>query len=81
MRNQIEGKFGQGKNAYGLSKVRARTARTSESWIACILFVMNLIKFNQVFLWPVLKWIKKYLFKIFDRSFGVQLAVINPETA
>lgn len=81
MRNQIEGKFGQGKNAYGLSKVRARTARTSESWIACILFVMNLIKFKQVLLWPVLKWIKKYLFKIFDKSFGEQLAIINPETA
>ena len=33
MRNEVEGKFGQGKNAYDLSKVRARAARTSESWI------------------------------------------------
>ena len=59
MRNQIEGKFGQGKNAYNLSKVRTRTARTSESWIACIVFVMNLIKFNQVFLRFILNTIKK----------------------
>ena len=58
LRNQIEGKFGQGKNAYGLSKVRTRTAKTSESWIACIMFVMNLIKFSQVFLFSFLKLIK-----------------------
>jgi len=43
-RNHIEGKFGQGKNGYNLNKIRARKALTSESWIACILFVMNLVK-------------------------------------
>ncbi|WP_158288538.1 transposase, partial [Mucilaginibacter psychrotolerans] len=43
-RNHIEGKFGQGKNGYNLNKIRARTAPTSESWIACIMFVMNLVK-------------------------------------
>lgn len=32
-RNHIEGKFGQGKNAYGLNKIRARRQDTSESWI------------------------------------------------
>jgi len=47
IRNQIEGKFGQGKNAYELNKVRTRTVKTSESWIACIFFIMNLIKFDQ----------------------------------
>ena len=50
IRNQIEGKFGQGKNAYELNRVRTRTAKTSESWIACIIFIMNLIKFDQEFL-------------------------------
>lgn len=54
-RNQIEGKFGQGKNAYDLNRVRTRTAKTSESWIACIMFMMNLIKFNQVFLFSFIK--------------------------
>ena len=48
-RNHVEGKFGQAKNGYNLSKIRARRARTSESWIACIFFVMNLIKFNKDF--------------------------------
>jgi hypothetical protein len=48
-RNHIEGKFGQGKNGYNLNKIRARTALTSESWIACILFVMNIVKFFKNF--------------------------------
>lgn len=46
-RNHIEGKFGQGKNGYNLNKIRARKAPTSESWIACILFVMNLVRFAK----------------------------------
>jgi transposase, IS5 family len=50
MRNDVEGKFGQGKNGYNLSKIRARVARTSESRIAAIFFVMNLIKFSKEFL-------------------------------
>lgn len=37
-RNEIEGKFGQGKNAYGLQKIKARMKATSESWIMSILF-------------------------------------------
>lgn len=53
-RNEVEGKFGQGKNGYNLSKVRARAARTSESWIAAIFFVMNLVKFSKDFLYSIL---------------------------
>jgi IS5 family transposase len=41
-RNQIEGKFGEGKNGNSLNKVRARLKDTSESWVAGIFFVMNL---------------------------------------
>ena len=55
MRNQVEGKFGQGKNGYNLNKVRARTLKTSESWIATIFFVMNLIRFGKEFLFSFLK--------------------------
>lgn len=47
-RNQIEGKFGQGKNGYNLNKIRARLQETSESWIACIFFVMNLIHYEKM---------------------------------
>jgi len=48
MRNQIEGKFGQGKNGYNLNKIRARQPRTSESWISCIFFVMNLVRLYKI---------------------------------
>jgi IS5 family transposase len=43
-RNPIEGKFGQAKTAYGLNRIKARLHDTSESWIASIVLVLNLIK-------------------------------------
>ena len=43
-RNPIEGKFGQAKTAYGLNRIKARLAQTSESWIASIILVLNLVK-------------------------------------
>ena len=45
-RNHIEGKFGQGKNGYDLNQIRAKLRETSESWVACIFFVMNLIHYE-----------------------------------
>ena len=39
----VEGKFGQGKNGYGLDYIRARSAKTSEAWIRSIFLVMNLL--------------------------------------
>lgn len=39
----IEGKFGQGKNGYRLSYVRAKSQQTSEAWINSIFLVMNLM--------------------------------------
>jgi len=46
-RNPIEGKFGQAKAAYGLDKIKARLEETSESWIACIIMVLNLVKLTK----------------------------------
>jgi hypothetical protein len=43
-RNPIEGKFGQAKTAYGMNRIKARLQDTSESWIASIVLVLNLIK-------------------------------------
>jgi transposase, IS5 family len=43
-RNPIEGKFGQAKTAYGLNRIKARLAQTSQSWIATIIMVLNLVK-------------------------------------
>jgi len=43
-RNPIESKFGQVKNAYGMNRIRARLKNTSQSWIASITLVLNLVK-------------------------------------
>jgi transposase, IS5 family len=66
IRNQVEGKFGQGKNGYNLNKIRARSSKTSESWIAAIFFVMNLIKFSKEFLFSFLKEALSSLFSVPD---------------
>lgn len=47
-RNPIEGKFGQAKNAYGMNRIRARLRDTSQSWIASIIMVLNLVKLAGV---------------------------------
>lgn len=47
-RNLIEGKFGQGKNAYGLNNIQAKRNDTSESWISAIFFVMNLLTLIKI---------------------------------
>lgn len=43
-RNPIEGKFGQAKNGYGMNRIKARLKTTSQSWIASIILVLNLVK-------------------------------------
>ena len=56
-RNPIEGKFGQAKTAYGLNRIKARLQNTSESWIACIILVLNLVKLaGGALLCALLKW-------------------------
>ena len=56
-RNPIEGKFGQAKNGYGLNRIRARLKGTSETWIASIILVLNLVKLAglSILLLPVKK--------------------------
>lgn len=66
-RNPIEGKFGQGKIAYGLNLVRAKLADTSTSWIAAIALVLNLVKLTRVAplsLINIKSILKKILWKI-----------------
>lgn len=72
-RNHIEGKFGQGKNAYGLSRIRARRQDTSESWIAAIFFVMNLVRLTKTaniffFFVSLVKKIQKLINKVYSSN-------------
>lgn len=59
-RNPIEGKFGQGKRAYGMGRIKARLAKTSESWIASIIMVLNLVKLAGQVLFCLLVCIRLY---------------------
>src|SRR5699024_8730028 len=53
----IEGKFGQGKAAYGLARIAARRPDTSQAWIRSIFLVMNLITLQRLLLlWLVIMW-------------------------
>jgi transposase, IS5 family len=56
IRNSIEGKFGQGKRRFSLSRVMAKLSKTSETAIAVTFLVMNLVAcLRQVFLCQFLK--------------------------
>ena len=61
-RNQIEGKFGQGKAGYNLNKIMARLESTHESWVASIVFVMNILRAMKDIFWSNFK---EYIFKLF----------------
>ena len=44
IRNAVEGKFGQGKRRFGMNRIMAKLAGTSETVVALIVMVMNLQK-------------------------------------
>lgn len=46
-RNPIEGKFGEAKRRYGLGLIQAKLQRTSESWIALTILVLNLANLSR----------------------------------
>jgi hypothetical protein len=58
-RNPIEGKFGQAKTAYGMNRIRARLKTTSQSCIALIVLVLNLVKLaGEVPLYIITRFLK-----------------------
>jgi hypothetical protein len=60
-RNPIEGKFGQAKTGYGLNRIKAKLMETSETWIASILLVLNLVKLAGLgFLWRIFSGYKSF---------------------
>ena len=79
-RNHIEGKFGQGKNGYNLNKIRARLRNTSESWVACIFFIMNLILYEKGYIFgsvlekvniigvKIMECVEQILVKVFPKE-------------
>lgn len=69
-RNPIEGKFGQAKVGYGLDNISAKLKTTSQSWIAAIVLVLNLVNLTRL---NVLQLCKEILFEVyrrFDKNWG-----------
>ena len=60
-RNHIEGKFGQGKTKYGLNKIMAKLANTSQSWIGAIVFVLNILKLSKDIFVPLVNSVQNLL--------------------
>jgi len=65
-RNPIEGKFGQAKAGYGMNRIKARLAQTSESWIASIIMVLNLVKLTGQVLFAPIQMTLSYTRKLID---------------
>jgi hypothetical protein len=61
-RQQLE-MFGQGKVKYNLNKIMAKISDTTESWIAGIFFVMNILKLSKDFLCLFLILLTNMLFQ------------------
>jgi transposase, IS5 family len=74
-RNPVEGKIGQGKNAYGLGRIKARLKDTSQSWIASIILVLNLVKLAGLALYCLLN----HILEIFIRSTDIIYEVYQPK--
>ena len=76
-RNPIEGKFGQAKTAYGLDNIKAKLKQTSESWIASIALVLNLVNLTRQALVRLLCYnyfcFVQLFYKAIQRKFYIQL--------
>ncbi len=79
-RNPIEGKFGQAKTAYGMGRIRAKLKQTSQSWIASIVLVLNLVNFTRVAPYgPIFSYFRR--FSSDARRFWRALERITPSSA
>ena len=76
-RNQIEGKFGQGKNGYNLNQIRARLQKTSESWIAAIFFIMNLIHHQKKMIVKTVFYLSLDIMHLIKRFLAQKIIVIE----
>lgn len=71
-RSTVEGKFGEAKRRYDLGCVKAKLPETSESWIAAVIFSMNIARYLREIFLSFIIWIKKcskmLLFELFGNS-------------
>ncbi|MCX6278369.1 MAG: transposase, partial [Bacteroidetes bacterium] len=81
--NPIEGKFGQAKTAYGLNRIKARLSQTSESWIATIILVLNLVKLTGLEVYcqilTTITFSAKWFVEFYQKNFFPGIFRINLE--
>lgn len=80
-RNPIEGKFGQAKTAYGLDRIYARLSSTSESWIASIILVLNLVHLAEVALYCLDFFSIKNRIKVYIDKFVIKYPILMQNVA
>ena len=68
-RNPVEGKFGQAKVGYGLANIGAKLKNTSESWIATIILVLNLVNLTRLNLLYITNAIKNYFNSLGSKNY------------
>jgi len=76
-RNPIEGKFGQAKTAYGMDRIRARLPKTSESWIAAIILVLNLVRLARTVPYALMTRIMTFSASGIRKLWGVLMRFIQ----
>ena len=67
IRNQVEGKFGQGKRRFGLGRIMAKLASTSTAQISLSFLVMNLEEALRRFFFSLFLWCHGWARTIFAR--------------
>lgn len=72
VRNSVEGKFGQGKRRFGLSRIMAKLQETSESVIWVNIIVMNLERRLAVFLSCVVHRMIRFILSL-KQPYGVTM--------
>ena len=73
IRNEIEGVFGVGKRRFGLGLVMAKLKETSESWIAMVIFVMNISHWLRNIFVPFQNSLINALFFLFHDYLAVSI--------
>lgn len=75
-RNPIEGKFGQAKRKYGMNLIKSRLAKTSESWIASIIMVLNLVNLAGQVLFALIEILIDHLLILISKLIIQKTAII-----
>jgi transposase, IS5 family len=78
-RNHVEGQFGTAKDAYALNRVRAKTQATSESWIANIFFILNIVRLLKMATKSMIKNLLAHYKTRFFYLFDPCLRILNAQ--